>query len=772
MTSPPSTSGSHPAPASCFAGWLRSAPTIVAESLAPVEDPLPTALRPGRWASPDRVARAIAGSLGFETAADPPPPWLRPGQIPSFRRALAALRGHGGALLADPVGSGKTFVALAAAAALNPREPTACLVPATLVEQWRVTADGLGVPVRVVSHEAASRGRVPEAARGPVLIDEAHRFRHPHIRRYRRVAPWVVGRPVLLISATPVVNRLEDLLHVLLLAVRDDVLRADGVPSLRECLVRGAGSAALGRVIVEGRGADDQPGRVGSASPPTERENLAAADVLSRLGELRLSRHAATAALLRSVLHRAAGSSPAALTATLRRYRSLLLHARDARAAGHPLSRRELRRFTGKLEDQLVWWELLPGGDGALELELDDLAALEAVLAAAADALAATDDKVERLRALLADGTPTLVFSASRETVRYLRDRLRDLPLAWCTGARAGLGHAVLPRRVVLSWFRAGPAPAPLRPARACHLLVTDVAAEGLDLQRAARVVHYDLPWTPMRLDQREGRAIRLGSSHALVSVVRFPPPAPLDRTLRLERTLARKAALPSSAGLGPGGRSLWRWRTELADMLSAGAATPGTALVPLGPPGVLAGYSLHGIGGEEDIRLATAVVWVAPDGSWTEDEATIAARLGDALACGAGSRPSSAQLGRALGLLAGPIRSRLVLCRGSRWLAPRLASPARAAVCRVQHEIRAAARRRDSAEQQVLERALAFLGGGHTAGEAMLVEELAGRDGAALRRALRRLPLPSPGWPIIEPRLRGLLLFGGRGEDAGGLDE
>jgi hypothetical protein len=203
--------------------------------------------------------------------------------------------------------------------------------------------------------------------------------------------------------------------------------------------------------------------------------------------------------------------------------------------------------------------------------------------------------------------------------------------------------------------------------------------------------------------------------------------------------------------------------------MLSAGPATPGAARVPLGAPGVLAGYSLHGCGAEQDACLATAVVWVAPDGSWTEDESTIAARLGDALAYGAPSRPEPAQLRLALGLLAGPIRSRLVLCRGSRWLAPRLAPPARAAVLRVQHEIRAAARRRDSEALQALERALAFLGGGHTAGEAMLVERLAGLEAAELWRALRRLPAPSPRWPVIEPRLGGLLLFG-EWEEAGAL--
>src|SRR5262245_14909216 len=221
MTSPPSTSGSRAQPGRCFAGLLRSAPSIVAESLAPVADPLATALRAGPWTTPDQVAAGVAHTLGFESAPASPPAWLRPAQVPSFRRVLAALHRHGGALLADPVGSGKTFVALAVARALTTgRRPTACLVPAALIDQWRATADTVGVPIVLGSHEAASRGRLPDRDRGLVLIDEAHRFRHPQTRRYRRVAPWLVGRRVMLMRGKPVVNRLEDKQNLLLLDAR------------------------------------------------------------------------------------------------------------------------------------------------------------------------------------------------------------------------------------------------------------------------------------------------------------------------------------------------------------------------------------------------------------------------------------------------------------------------------------------------------------------------------------------------------------------------
>ena len=116
-----------------------------------------------------QVARAMARRLAPDEDSDPPPGWLRPEQVRSFRRALHALRRYGGALLADPVGSGKTYVALAVAAALDPGRPTACLVPATLVEQWRATAAGLGA---ARSSRARTRrraaGRLPDVGRGLV----------------------------------------------------------------------------------------------------------------------------------------------------------------------------------------------------------------------------------------------------------------------------------------------------------------------------------------------------------------------------------------------------------------------------------------------------------------------------------------------------------------------------------------------------------------------------------------------------------------------------
>ncbi|HUR94759.1 MAG TPA: DEAD/DEAH box helicase, partial [Gemmatimonadales bacterium] len=532
-----------------------------------VADPLRLSLVPGAAAAPAAVARALAQSLLPVEHAGPAPDWLMPGQLRSFRRAIAALERHRGALLADPVGSGKTYVALAIAATLQRGRTTACLVPAALTAQWRDVAARLGVPLEVGSHQQASRNKLPGSTHGLVIVDESHHYRNPHTRRYEHAARWLLGRPVLLLSATPVVNTMEDLAHQLLLGVRDDALRTDGVVSLLATLASGVSVAALGGLVIEDSAtAGPRPLRTSTVSLADPQENTLAIRMLECLGTLRLSTHPPTAAVVRSVLQRALTSSPAALVGALRRYRGLLLHARDAREAGRELTRAELRAFSGQLDDQLVLWELLDDGTGRIELALEDLDAVAGVLADAALAAQAVDPKMERLRRILSDETPTLVFVTRRETVRHLRERLGGPPIAWCTGERAGLGHAPCSRAMVLGWFRETSA----APAPRC-LVVTDVAAEGLDLRRAARVVHYDLPWTATRLEQREGRAVRLGSGHDQVEVVRFLPPPALDAALRLGEHLARKAALPGRTGLGAEGLRLWRWRAALADRLGRG---------------------------------------------------------------------------------------------------------------------------------------------------------------------------------------------------------
>jgi superfamily II DNA/RNA helicase len=117
------------------------------------------------------------------------------------------------------------------------------------------------------------------------------------------------------------------------------------------------------------------------------------------------------------------------------------------------------------------------------ELVLSDLEPVEALVAACRSWSAAPEAKLAALRALVADGKPTLVFSTHTATVRHLRDHLGGRRVAWCTGREAGTRprHPSPRRRPRL--VPPARAPTDRLQARPTLLLATDVAAEGLDLR-------------------------------------------------------------------------------------------------------------------------------------------------------------------------------------------------------------------------------------------------------------------------------------------------
>jgi hypothetical protein len=289
--------------------------------------------------------------------------------------------------------------------------------------------------------------------------------------------------------------------------------------------------------------------------------------------------------------------------------------------------------------------------------------------------------------------------------------------------------------------------------------VVTDVAAEGLNLQRAARVVHYDLPWTPMRLEQREGRAVRLGSLHAEVDVVRFAPVPALERSLRLETILARKATLPGTAGLGSNGRHIWRWRTELAERYGESDRTGGVAQVSWRHHGVLAGFAFYSSGDPSE-HLSSTIGWLDVAGGWTEAPEVVLDRLNTAATQISTKAVDPERLSRYLKLLAPLIRDRLSLTSGRRWLSSTLSPSTRQVADRLRLLISQAARLRLHDPLLQFERLLGFVAGGHTAGEEILMEQLVDTTNRELTGRLSRLAVSRTGWKEIEVGLTGLIVF------------
>ncbi len=713
----------------------RRWPRIVAESLAGVSDPLRTVGRRPESATLAAVQAAAVAAFAVGRAIERPPAFLQLHQVDAWRRAHFAMARFGGALLAEPVGSGKSWIALGLAH--SEHRPALVIAPAVLLEQWHQTSAAAGVPIQTWSHERLSRGSLPPGQHSLVVVDEAHRFRDPAIRRVATLAPWLLGRRTLLLTATPIVNQLRDLVTLLRLIVPEDALLLDGIPSLPAIAQLEIPPVALRRLVIRSaatpRYADRQLHRIGTSPQEAARIERAIAGIDS----LVLSRTPAFRRLLRSVLLDAAASSDAALHRACARYRALLLHGRDAGG----VSRASIRQFAGEALEQLVFWDLL-GTDHDGELALEDIDRVDTIRAAPPDDSAWIEELVSAIPPLhsgdgvrgQADAGVTVCFTRHRATAQALRESLGDA-VGWVTGSDAGIGPHRLTRAVLLEAFgtRRHLWRARREPPRL--LIATDVAAEGLDLQSAGCLVHVDLPWTAMRVEQREGRLLRIGQQHQQVRVVvRVPPPA-MEAALASRARIRRKRSL-SERWLAALGRS--------AATVTALPAVPLVATVADGSPDAALLVVATSRGTHTGARILVRI----GDESWCADPAAAAALW----------QRAHAGIGGTLAAipddLAFDFATALREVVGA--LAPAPGSTP-SLTGRIQRLARTAAARRDAAALAALDRLLRFAIAPPTLGGRILIDTLA----AAPDRDLLRTPVPDlPRQSAVAARVVAALLF------------
>lgn len=225
-----------------------------------------------------------------------------------------------------------------------------------------------------------------------------------------------------------------------------------------------------------------------------------------RVGQQRV-RHWAAIAILRSIL-----SSPESALATLTRDRKESSKADNAEDASEPdeIYRPQVldELFAENVSDQPP---SAPLDDARAQLGEKERRALadfarkaQAVIASEADNK--LHEAVAAVRILLRDGFQPIVFChfiptanyVARELKRRLSDQFAELEITAVTGddpdevRRKRIDELVSHRRHVL--------------------VATDCLSEGINLQeKFDAVVHYDLPWNPNRLEQREGRVDRFG---------------------------------------------------------------------------------------------------------------------------------------------------------------------------------------------------------------------------------------------------------------------
>lgn len=154
-----------------------------------------------------------------------------------------------------------------------------------------------------------------------------------------------------------------------------------------------------------------------------------------------------------------------------------------------------------------------------------------------------------------------IVFTEYRDTHKWLGDALKSAGVPSNRVASMYGGMRPDQRSAVAQVFNRKPGESPggddereeadLERVAGCDrrvriLLATDTASEGIDLQRFCHdLLHFDVPYNPSRMEQRNGRIDRHGQPHATADIHTFvaDPSTTLGRDTKLENDISSKLA-------------------------------------------------------------------------------------------------------------------------------------------------------------------------------------------------------------------------------------
>ncbi|MCY0907011.1 MAG: SNF2-related protein [Sulfobacillus thermotolerans] len=398
-------------------------------------------------------------------------------QIDSVLTVVNQLEGR--AILADEVGLGKTIEAGLIIAELKARQiinHVLVLVPAGLITQWIAELEQKFGWTAL--HDAHDTGwlwvlSIDQAKRAPlyqqlqyvpwdlVIVDEAHHLKNTRTLNYQLVQ-GLTAKFMVLLTATPMENELTELYNLVNLVKPGkfgSYLRFYRQFILDKRTPKNA--RALRKLLAEVM-VRNQRQNVGLELPPRE----------VTLWPIRLTdaeRHlydTMTQALKTEYRHRMQGNETVLPLITLQRELCSSPHAL--------MPTLESAEWLGQRQQELL----------ALARSVGMPAKMQAV--------------VDVIRAL---GGKFLVFTEYRATQLALVQFLQE------SGVAAQPFHGGLRRTErdrLIRWFEEGD-----------HVLVsTEAGGQGLNLQFCHQLINFDLPWNPMRIEQRIGRIHRLGQTH------------------------------------------------------------------------------------------------------------------------------------------------------------------------------------------------------------------------------------------------------------------
>lgn len=402
-----------------------------------------------------------------------------PHQIEVAERVIEQMNGR--AILADEVGLGKTIEAGLVLKEYMIRglvKKALILVPASLMTQWvEELHDKFHIPallykknydldyadVVVMSLDTAKRSPHKEKIHAHdfdlIIVDEAHKLKNHKTISYQFVQE-LKKKFCLLLTATPIQNNIFELFYLVTLLKKGHLGNYETFTETFSAGDRNADQEhflkeLVNQVMVRNRrndtGIEWTERKVHTVQADFTEQERSIYEQLSRLGDVSA---VFSNAFTMITLQREMCSSPAATVGTLR----------------------------GLLDDCTGQEETAEVNDLIFQLEkLDFHSKAKKALRIISEA----NDKV-------------ILFTEYRETQRYLQEFLHS------HGISSVLFNGKLSKSS-REWVRQ------LFERNAQVLIATESGAEGINLQFCHHVINYDLPWNPMKLEQRIGRVHRLG---------------------------------------------------------------------------------------------------------------------------------------------------------------------------------------------------------------------------------------------------------------------
>lgn len=200
------------------------------------------------------------------------------------------------------------------------------------------------------------------------------------------------------------------------------------------------------------------------------------------------------------------------------------------------------RRFSSILDDPEIDIDTIDF-DG---MSIDALKQLSDHVLELADNLPKEDPKFDQLMEVirekqLEENNKIILFSTFRHTLAYIREKLEEtnLRVAQIDGSVKDEQRSEFHDRFKF----------PKEDENAIDILLfTEVGSEGLDYQFCNLMINYDLPWNPMRIEQRIGRIDRRGQTSDVVNIYNMITKGTVDADI-YERCLMRIGVFERSIG-------------------------------------------------------------------------------------------------------------------------------------------------------------------------------------------------------------------------------